>query len=235
MTEQVRISKLLAHRGLCSRREADDYLEKGLVRVDGRVAQLGERVNPDARITLEGAAVRRQRERVTVLLHKPIGYVSGQPEAGYQSAHVLLTPDRQLGAGPKPPRHLAVAGRLDIDSQGLLVLTDDGRIARHLIGGHGVEKEYLVRVRRPLDDAALAALRGPLTLAGRPLRPIGVWRLGPDYLRLVLTEGRKRQIRHMLADIGHDVVSLKRVRIGGVRLGGLPVGRWRYLTAGEHF
>ncbi|MDA8361064.1 MAG: pseudouridine synthase [Gammaproteobacteria bacterium] len=235
MTEQVRISKLLAHRGLCSRREADSYLEKGLVRVDGRIAQLGERVSPDASITLEGAAVRRQRERVTILLHKPVGYVSGQPEPGYESAHVLLTPDRQLGPGPRPPRHLAVAGRLDIDSQGLLVLTDDGRTARHLIGGQGVEKEYLVRVRRPIDDAALNILRGPLTLDGQALRPVGVWRLGPDYLRLVLTEGRKRQIRRMLQGIGHDVMNLKRVRIGDVRLGGLPVGRWRYLTADEHF
>lgn len=232
----VRISKLLASRGLCSRREADDYLAQGLVRIDGRIAKLGERAAANAQIALTREAAEHQQRRVTILLHKPVGYVSGQPEKGYQSAHVLLTADRGPGRlAPRPPAHLAVAGRLDIDSQGLLVLTDDGRIARLLIGGQDIEKEYMVRLARPIDEDALARLRGPLSLDGHRLRPVRIERRGPDYLSMILTEGRKRQIRRMVALVGHDVRALKRVRIGAVRLAGLGAGHWRYLRADEHF
>ncbi len=233
----VRISKLLAARGICSRREADSYLERGLVQVDGRLAVLGERVAPTARITLSAAARKQQDRRLTLLLNKPLGYVSGQPEDGYQSAHVLLTPTAYAGARPAPrvPPGLAVAGRLDIDSQGLLVFTDDGRIARLLIGGNTIEKEYLVRLDAPITDSELSTLRGPLSLDERPLRPVRVERLGPDHLAMTLTEGRKRQIRRMLKLVGREVRALKRVRIGRVRLGGLKPGQWRLLGAGERF
>ena len=233
----VRISKLLASRGVCSRREADHYLEQGLVEVDGHRAVIGERAAPDPRITLAPGARARQERRVTILLNKPLGYVSGQPEKGYQSAHVLLTPGSYVGPAPPPrvPQGLAVAGRLDIDSQGLLVLTEDGRVARLLIGDHVVEKEYHVRVAAPISDATLATLRGPLVLDDRPLRPVRVDRLGPDALIMILTEGRKRQIRRMLQQVGHEVRALKRVRIGRVRLGGLKPGQWRALAPGERF
>ncbi|MHB1512519.1 MAG: pseudouridine synthase [Acidiferrobacter sp.] len=238
MTETlVRISKLLAARGVCSRREADHYLEQGLVRVDGRPAVLGERAAPDARITLAPGARARQERRITILMNKPLGYVSGQPEKGYQSAHVLLTPEAYAGPAPPPrvPQGLAIAGRLDIDSQGLLVLTEDGRVARLLIGGNAIEKEYHVRVDAPIDDAALEVLRGPLALDGKPLRPAGIERLGADALAMTLTEGRKRQIRRMLKLVGHEVRGLKRVRIGRIRLGGLKPGQWRVLATGERF
>jgi len=233
----VRISKLLAERGICSRREADSYLERGLVFIEGRPAVLGERAAPDARITLAPQARARQGLRLTVLLNKPVGYVSGQPEKGYESAHVLLTPGAYAGPAPAPrvPTALNVAGRLDIDSQGLLVLTEDGRIARLLIGGHDVEKEYLVRLTAPIDERALAVLRGPLLLDEKPLRPVRIERLGPDYLSMTLTEGRKRQIRRMLMQVDHQVRGLKRVRIGRIRLGGLGVGQWRVLTPAERF
>lgn len=233
----VRISKLLAARGICSRREADSYLERGLVLVDGRPAVLGERAAANAVITLAPAARARQERRVTILMNKPIGYVSGQAEKGYQSAHVLLTPDRYAGPG-KParvPADLAIAGRLDIDSQGLLVLTEDGRVARLLIGGNGVEKEYHVRLAEPITDHDLQVLAGPLQLDDRALRPVLVRRLGPAAVSLTLTEGRKRQIRRMLALIGHEVRTLNRIRIGRVSLGRLGPGEWRYLTASERF
>lgn len=235
----VRISKLLATRGVCSRREADSYLERGLVRVNGRQAVLGERAAVDAEITLERTAQVRQAQRLTLLMNKPVGYVSGQPEKGYQSAHVLLTPDRYAGPSKAPrvrvPAELAIAGRLDIDSQGLLVLTEDGRIARLLIGGNSIEKEYLVRLTHPITDKDLQLLRGPLSLDDKPLRPVQIQRLGPDYLSMTLTEGRKRQIRRMLMLIDSEVRGLKRVRIGQVRLAGLPLGQWRPLTPGECF
>lgn len=239
----VRISKLMAERGLCSRREADGYIEQGLVFVNGeRVTELGTRALPDAEITLAGAAKLSQSKRVTLLIHKPIGYVSGQAEDGHQPA-VSLISERSHWSGdqgqrfyPAHLRGLAPAGRLDIDSTGLLVLTQDGRVARQLIGDDSeVEKEYLVRVEGRLADNGLALLNHGLSLDGHVLRPARVEWLNDDQLRFVLKEGRKRQIRRMCELVGLRVLGLKRVRIGRVRLGELPVGQWRYLGADEGF
>lgn len=131
---------------------------------------------------------------------------------------------------------LAVAGRLDIDSQGLLVLTQDGRIAKKLIGEDSeVDKEYLVRVQGRLSEAGLALLNHGLSLDGKPLRPAQVRWQNADQLRFVLREGKKRQIRRMCELVGLRVVGLKRVRIGRVSLGDLPAGQWRYLRADERF
>ncbi|AMG88780.1 pseudouridine synthase [Bordetella bronchiseptica] len=242
--EKVRISKLMSERGLCSRREADSYIERGWVRVDGVVvSELGARAFPDQAITLERAAAARQTARVTILLHKPVGYVSGQAEKGYTPA-VALIDARSRYAGDRAPlrfergqlQGLAVAGRLDIDSQGLLVLTQDGRIAKKLIGEDSeVDKEYLVRVQGRLSEAGLALLNHGLSLDGKPLRPAQVRWQNADQLRFVLREGKKRQIRRMCELVGLRVVGLKRVRIGRVSLGDLPVGQWRYLRADERF
>ena len=239
----VRVAKLLAEQGVCSRREADDYIARGWVYADGvQVTELGTRVPPGTRLTLADAAQRSQAARVTIVLHKPVGYVSGQPEPGFLPAVSLVRADSQWPAGGPPPfeaRHLkglAPAGRLDIDSTGLLILTQDGRIARRLIGeDSGVDKEYLVRVEGRLAADGLARLRHGLSLDGRPLKPAQVEWLNDDQLRFVLREGRKRQIRRMCELVGLKVVGLKRVRIGRVRLGDLPPGRWRYLRADERF
>jgi len=244
----VRLSKRMAELGLASRREADEWIARGWVRVDGEiVAELGSRVSPSARITLDRRAREAQSGLVTVLVHKPLGYVSGQAEDGHQPARVLVTPDRQwrddrsgLRFRPQHLRSLVPAGRLDIDSTWLLVLTQDGRIARQLIGeDSAIEKEYLVRVRArdaaPLADRALALLRHGLELDGRALKPARVERVNAEQLRFVLNEGRKRQIRRMCEAVGLDVLGLKRMRIGAVALGALPSGQWRYLRADERF
>lgn len=243
-SEKVRLSKVMSERGLCSRREADQYIEQGLVYVDGeQVTQLGTRIFPDQRITLARAAQTQQNARVTILLNKPVGYVSGQPEPGYVPAVTLITaasrdpedktPLRFTGAHLKG---LAPAGRLDIDSQGLIVFTQDGRIAKQLIGENSaIEKEYLVRVSGTLSPEGLAKLRHGLSLDGRTLKPARVEWQNRDQLRFVLREGRKRQIRRMCDLVGLKVAGLKRVRIGKVRLGELPVGKWRYLRDGESF
>jgi 23S rRNA pseudouridine2604 synthase len=239
----VRVAKLLAEQGVCSRREADDYIARGWVYADGvQVTELGTRVPPGTRLTLASAAERSQAARVTILLHKPVGYVSGQPEPGFVPAISLIRADSQWPAAAAPlfdARHLrglAPAGRLDIDSTGLLVLTQDGRIARQLIGeDSGIDKEYLVRVEGRLAADGLARLRHGLSLDGRPLKPAQVEWLNDDQLRFVLREGRKRQIRRMCELVGLKVVGLKRVRIGGVKLGNLPPGQWRYLEEGEAF
>ncbi|MGE5468607.1 MAG: pseudouridine synthase [Ignavibacteria bacterium] len=242
-TQGVRISKLMAERGLCSRREADAYIERGLVFVNGeRVTQLGTRAAPDAVITLGGAARAQQARQVTILLHKPVGYVSGQAEEGYQPAVTLVKPQTQYAGdrgGRFSPGHLkglAPAGRLDIDSTGLLVLTQDGRIARQLIGeDSSIEKEYLVRVDGKLDAHGLALLNHGLSLDGKALRPAKVSWANPDQLCFILKEGKKRQIRRMCELVGLRVTGLKRVRIGRVRLGDLPAGQWRYLGEDEQF
>ena len=244
----VRLSKRMSELGLASRREADVWIERGWVRVDGRVvSELGSRVLAEQRITLDPRARRAQAELVTVLLNKPVGYVSGQAEGGHRPARVLVTPDRRwredgapLRFSPQHLRSLVPAGRLDIDSVGLLVLTQDGRIARQLVGvGGEVEKEYLVRVatldRMPLPAERLELLRHGLELDGAALRPAVVEWLNADQLRFVLKEGKKRQIRRMCEAVGLQVQGLKRVRIGAVALGALPPGQWRYLGEQESF
>ena len=243
-TEKVRLSKVMSERGLCSRREADEYIEQGLVYVDGvQITQLGTRIFPDQRIALAKAAQAQQISRVTILLNKPVGYVSGQPEPGYRPAVTLITAAARDSRDRSPQRYspahlkgLAPAGRLDIDSQGLIVFTQDGRIAKQLIGeDSAIEKEYLVRVEGKLAAAGLALLNHGLNLDGKSLKPARVEWQNRDQLRFVLQEGKKRQIRRMCELVGLKVTGLKRVRIGKVRLGDLPVGKWRYLRDGEHF
>jgi 23S rRNA pseudouridine2604 synthase len=238
--EMVRLSKLMAQRGVCSRREADVFIEQGMVSVNGVIVdQLGTKVAPDAEITLAPQAVKKQKELITIILNKPVGYVSAQPEPGYAPAIKLITVANQFGKGNKRlmPEHLkglAVAGRLDIDSQGLLLFTQDGRLAKKIIGEESrVEKEYIVRVRGLLSDDGLRLLRGGLALDGKPLKPAQVEWINRDQLRFVLREGRKRQIRRMCDLVGLTVVGLKRVRVGKIRLGDLPEGKWRFLETDE--
>lgn len=242
--EKVRVSKLMSEQGLCSRREADSYIERGWVLVDGQpVTELGTRIDRSQRITLAPAAQSRQRASITILLNKPVGYVSGQAEQNYRPAVALVTAQSRFGGDRSPlrfsPTHLrglAPAGRLDIDSQGLIVLTQDGRIAKQLIGENsGVEKEYLVRVQGKLSANALALLNFGLSLDGVPLRRAEVGWQNRDQLRFILREGKKRQIRRMCELVGLKVTGLKRVRIGKVTLGDLPTGQWRYLRHDERF
>ena len=260
----TRLNKRMAELGLCSRREADDWIGRGWVRVDGELAPMGLQVTADARIDIDPRAKQQQQQQVTILLNKPMGYVSGQAEDGHEPA-VTLIHARNHWQGDASGQHfapgqlrgLAPAGRLDIDSIGLLVLTQDGRIARQLIGeDSGMEKEYLVRVtylpgaaagdrgntsevttdvQRAFPPAQLALLRHGLSLDGKALKPARVDWQNPQQLRFVLTEGKKRQIRRMCELVGLKAVGLKRVRIGRVMLGALPTGQWRYLGKNELF
>ncbi|MES3015079.1 MAG: pseudouridine synthase [Pseudomonadota bacterium] len=244
----MRLSKRMSELGIASRREADEWIALGYVRVDDRiVSELGSRVMPHQRVTIDAKAKFQQAQRVTVLINKPVGYVSGQAEDGYEPAVVLVTPDRLWREDRSGTRflrshlnHLVPAGRLDIDSVGLLILTQDGRVAKQLIGEDSeIEKEYLVRVAsldpRGLPDSGLALLRHGLELDDEALRPAQVEWVNDDQLRFVLTQGKKRQIRRMCEAVGLQVLGLKRVRIGNLMLGDLPTGQWRYLRADETF
>lgn len=247
MLEPKRLSKRMSELGLSSRREADEWIERGWVKVNGGVAVLGQKVVDSDTIEIEKAATKEQSERVTVLINKPIGYVSGQAEDGYEPAVVLVRPEHRWNGDRTSTRFareqlksLVPAGRLDIDSTGLLVLTQDGRVAKHLIGeDSAVEKEYLVRVEiargARLPESELRRLNHGLSLDGEALKPAKVWWQNDDQLRFVLNEGKKRQIRRMCEMVGLRVVALKRIRIGHVELGDLPIGKWRYLSRNEHF
>ena len=267
----LRLNKRMAELGLASRREADEWIGKGWVKVNGEVATMGMQVKPDVRIEINKQAQGQQANQVTILLNKPMAIVSGQAEDGHLPAITLIQPQNRWAEDnarfffhPKQLQSLVPAGRLDIDSIGLLVLTQDGRVARQLIGEDSVmEKEYLVRVsytgfnqpdgqpdqllqinegdpvssnvQAVFPAERLALLRHGLSLDSQALRPAKIAWQNPEQLRVVLTEGKKRQIRRMCELVGLKVVGLKRVRIGKVMLGNLPLGQWRYLAPHEHF
>ena len=248
MTELVRLSKRMSELGLSSRREADEWIARGWVRVDGQVvSELGSTVLPHQTITVERQAAAEQSKRVTVLINKPMGFVSGQAEDGYTPAVALIKPENHWPDDPSTEtfhptqlRSLVPAGRLDIDSVGLLVLTQDGRVDKTLIGETtSIEKEYLVRVEYTkegkLPESDLKKLCFGLWMDGKPLLPAKVRWQNDDQLSFTLREGKKRQIRRMCDMVGLKVVGLKRVRIGKVKLGDLPVGQWRYLRPEEQF
>ncbi len=238
----LRVSKIMADRGMCSRREADAWIEKGWVKVDGSVIGIGHKAQADCQIELAGAARAESAELVTILLNKPVGYVSGQPEPAYEPAVRLITKENHFASRGEPEldrmhfEGLAPAGRLDIDSKGLLIFTQDGRVARELIGENSsVDKEYLVRVQGKMKENGIKLLKHGLSLDGVKLLPAFVEWMNEDQLRFVLREGKKRQIRRMCEQVGLEVVGLKRVRIGKVLLENLPEGKWRFLRPDENF
>lgn len=242
-----RLSKIIANRNLCSRREADDYLAAGLVSVNGKIAHLGQKIPFDQinslDIQIAKEAQNLQNQKITIILHKPVGYVSGTPEDGNIHALTLITAENQekspldpIEFSPHILRGLAPAGRLDSDSSGLIIYTQDGRIAKQIIGEkvqHKVEKEYLVRFVGEISPEKIKLLQHGLFLDGKALKPAWVKLLNEGQLHFILQEGRKRQIRRMCELVGLKVIGLKRVRIGKIMLKNLPLGKWRFLRNGE--
>jgi 23S rRNA pseudouridine2604 synthase len=243
MEEPIRLSKLLSQRGICSRREADDYIEKGWIYVEGEcITTLGTKVLSNANVTLKKELCKVQQNKVTILLNKPLGYVSCLPEKGYSAAIDLITRENQdtyFSSTPLKPFHLSklsVAGRLDINSKGLLVLTQSGAIAKQLIGeDSNIEKEYFVRISGILTDEKLALLEYGLSLDDKPLKRAIVKPITPQTFTIILLEGKKRQIRRMCELVDLDAVELKRIRIGKILLGKLSTGQWRFLEPYESF
>jgi 23S rRNA pseudouridine2604 synthase len=234
----IRVNKWLAQTGICSRREAEGLIARGGVIIDGeRVDDPGRKINPGQTLVLSDRAETNLSEKITVVINKPEGYVSSQPEHGQLPAVVLVDRARFSGAGAAPRvqrKGLAPLGRLDMDSHGLLLLSEDGVLAKAIIGPTSpIDKEYLVRVTGMITADRLALLRHGLQLDGRPLKPALVERLDGPMLRFVLTEGRNRQIRRMCENVYLEVVDLQRVRIGPIRLGDLAPGRWRLLSPAE--
>ena len=223
---EERLQKILSARGVASRRAAEGWLAAGRVTVNGRTARVGDKADPERdEIRVDGRLLAEPARRTYVMLNKPRGYVTTlSDERGRKTVAELVT-----GCGAR----VWPVGRLDLDSEGLLILTDDGALTQRLLHpSHEVEKEYRVWVAGDVP-AALPVLRGPMALDGVPLHPAEVREAGPGVLSVVIHEGRNRQVRRMCAAAGLEVRRLKRVREGALRLGSLPPGKWRFLTDAE--
>jgi 23S rRNA pseudouridine2604 synthase len=236
--EPQRVNRWLAQSGVCSRREAEGLIAQGLVFIDGeRVDDAGRKILPGQTLTLNDDAQAKLETSFTVVINKPVGIVSAQPEPGQTPAARLLTREALWGdaaAIPDRETSLPPLGRLDMDSRGLLILSNDGVLAKAVIGpASELTKEYLVKVTGPITEGRLGLLRHGLQLDGRKLKPARVNRVRDQTLRFVLSEGRNRQIRRMCDLVGLSVVDLFRIRIGSLSLGDLPEGRWRPMTAEE--
>ena len=233
--EPQRVNKWLGQSGVCSRREAEGFIAQGLVAIDGEtVTDTGRKILPGQMLTLSDAA---GPAPLSVVLHKPMGIVSAQPEPGQTPAVRLLTRQALVGEAPYVPGRdtsLAPLGRLDMDSRGLLLLSDDGVLAKAIIGPQSdLEKEYLVTVTGRITPEKIGRLCHGLSMDGRALKPAKVSGVKGQELRFILKEGRNRQIRRMCELVGLHVMDLVRVRIGPLWLGDLPEGRWRVLTGEE--
>ena len=236
--EPVRVNKWLAQSGVCSRREADALIEQGLVSIDGEAfTDAGHKILPGQTLTLDQGGTAQLDARMTILYHKPIGIVSGQPEPGETPAVRMIRRANVFGPAeiyPDNSSRLAPIGRLDKDSRGLLILSEDGVLAKAIIGPDSeLEKEYHVEVRGPIFAEKLKWLRHGLELDGRKLKPAKVTQTGDQSLTFVLTEGRNRQIRRMCDMCELRVVDLYRDRIGPFTIGDLPEGQWRFMTSDE--
>jgi 23S rRNA pseudouridine2604 synthase len=236
--EPQRVNRWLAQSGVCSRREAEGLITQGLVFIDGeRVDDAGRKILPGQTLTLNDEAQTKLETSFTVVINKPVGIVSAQPEPGQTPAARLLTREALWGdaaAIPERETSLPPLGRLDMDSRGLLILSNDGVLAKAVIGpASELTKEYLVKVTGPITEGRLSLLRHGLQLDGRKLKPARVNRVRDQTLRFILSEGRNRQIRRMCDLVGLTVVDLFRIRIGTLSLGDLPEGQWRPMTADE--
>jgi pseudouridine synthase len=222
----MRLQKFLSAAGVCSRRHGEDYIQSGRVRVNGRLATvLGTQIDPDKdRIEVDGRVVTLETRHIYIALHKPKGYVTSCSHAGEAVVVDLIN----------LPQRLYPVGRLDKDSTGLLLLTNDGRLHHRLSHpSFDHEKEYEVTVEHPIPDSVLERLSAGMPLMGSKTRPARIRRLSGRRFRMVLQEGRNRQIRRMVHKVGYRVMRLKRIRVANIHLGSLPVGAWRHLSPRE--
>lgn len=224
MTETIRINKFFTEHGICSRREADRLVEAGVITINGLVAKLGDRVGPTDVIARNGQIIPWGRASVYIKYHKPVGVTTTS------ESHVSRNIIAEIGH----PERIFPIGRLDKDSSGLILLTNDGNIVNEILRTEfGHEREYVVEVDRPFAPSFLEQMSRGVEILGRRTRPCRTVRLGGDRFRIVLTEGRNRQIRRMCQALGYRVTSLHRVRIMHITVTGLGVGEWKELTGQE--
>jgi 23S rRNA pseudouridine2604 synthase len=236
--EPQRVNKWLAQSGVCSRREAEALIADGLVSIDGEVVEdVGRKILTGQTLVLADRATNKLDSSLTVMIHKPVGIVSSQPDPGQVPAVRLLKRETlwaHEAVIPNFSNRLAPVGRLDMDSRGLLLMSEDGVVAKAVIGPQSeLEKEYRVAIMGEITEEKLELMRFGLELDGRELRPAQVEMISDQRIRVVLQEGRNRQIRRMCELLEWKVVDLFRVRVGPITLGDMPEGCWRPLTAEE--
>lgn len=224
MDEITRINKYLSASGFCSRREADRLLEQGRVTIDGQTAVLGDRVHPEQNVCVDGKQICPSDERILIALNKPEGIVCTSSKQDKDNIIDFIHFEKRVYP----------VGRLDKDSTGLILLTNDGELMdRILRGRNGHEKEYEVTVNKPMKKEVLHAMAQGVPILNTMTKPCSIERLDQRCFRMILTEGLNRQIRRMCEYFGYRVVTLRRVRIMNIELGDLPIGKWRYVSPDE--
>jgi 23S rRNA pseudouridine2604 synthase len=222
--DTIRINKFFTEHGICSRREADRLIEAGRVTINNVVATLGDQVSRGDVIARDGQVIPWGQKRIYIKYHKPVGVTTTS------EAHVPRNIIREIGH----PERIFPIGRLDKDSSGLILLTNDGDIVNEILRTEfGHEREYEVTVDRPYDQSVLERLSAGVVILGSKTKPCRVQRVGPKRFRIVLTEGRNRQIRRMCQAVGYRVMTLQRLRIMHITLAGLPAGTWKPLSPSE--
>lgn len=227
MAEGTRLNKYMAQAGLCSRREADRYIESGQVYIDGKKAEIGQLVYPGAKVTIGAKELRDTKEKVVLAWYKPVGVTCTEKDPHAK---------RKIGDVFRYPVRVTYAGRLDKDSEGLLIMTNDGDLINDMMrGANGHEKEYVVKVDKELTEDFCDSMQQGIYLPEleRTTRPCKVMLEGKYTFRIVLTQGLNRQIRRMCEALGYQVRILKRVRVVNIELGNLKPGEYRELTAAE--
>jgi 23S rRNA pseudouridine2605 synthase/23S rRNA pseudouridine2604 synthase len=222
----MRLQKFLSASGVCSRRRGEDYIQAGRVQVNGKVIRvLGTKIDPEKdRVLVDGKPVSLEERLIYIALNKPVGYVTSCEQPGDRIVMDLID----------IPQRVYPVGRLDKDSKGLLLLTNDGRLHHRLSHpSFDHEKEYEVTTTRPMPEGALRKMATGLPLMGGVTRPAKVRRLSSTRFRITLKEGRNRQVRRMVRKVGGHVAALRRIRFASVRLGKLAEGAWRHLTEKE--
>lgn len=221
----VRLNKYLSDAGICSRREADRLIEAGKVMVDGRVALMGERVNAGQNVTIDGKKIRREDELVLLAVNKPTGVVCTTSDKDRAENIVDFI---------NYPKRIYPVGRLDKDSQGLILMTNKGDISDKILRGSNYhEKEYIVEVDKPITQGFIARMEKGVPILDTVTRPCRLTKVGPKSFKIVITQGLNRQIRRMCEYCGFKVISLKRLRILNIELGDLKVGEYRMVTGDE--
>ena len=223
----IRINKFLSEAGVCSRREADRQVELGNITIDGKVAETGARVLPGQTVLFQGKKVSKEEEMILIAFHKPVGIVCTAEKR--EKNNVIDYIDY--------PKRIYPIGRLDKDSEGLILMTNNGEMMDKILrSANGHEKEYIVTVNKEIDDSFIKAMSGGIYLAelDRTTKPCKVTALGKKTFRIILTQGLNRQIRRMCSTQGREVVQLKRIRIMNILLGDLKPGEYRNVTEAEY-
>ncbi len=220
----IRLNKYLSDAGVCSRREADRLTEKGLITVDGEKAELGMKIDPESRVTVRGELVKREKEKVLLALNKPAGIVCTAEKREKNNVIDYL----------HYPKRVYPIGRLDKDSTGLLLLTNDGELVNKIMrAGNYHEKEYVVTVDKPVTASFCKKMASGVKILDTVTRPCKIWKTGENEFRIILTQGLNRQIRRMCQAMGYRVLTLKRIRIMNILLGDQKEGSCREIKGNE--